>query len=303
MTPDTLSVGASTTAASAEPHPTGSAAETAHDADTFGLYYEDQPRLGGVSPDADRSCGGISDITGPDQYVPAQINVRDLTPIDELALPPTCPHPSNIDGQKNEEGGIDFTDECRRELARRSLEAGLDASKSSAFDIAADHFMAGRKELGLNGWAVDPKTMLDLTSEAANASYRAGDVNQMDELINDVLRRDLSVEEKFRVYETKMIAEQAEGNYRVSVSLGLDVRRQLGLSAPPNKPVSTISSLAMYLKTKHALGKRTPEEIASLPILAGRCAIIAVILLLLDVCCTKNSFAFCQTKGTSWASE
>ena len=274
MTPDTLSVGPSTTSGQ-DSHGTAhdSYGDTAHD--TFGLRSEDQPGLGGVLPDAERSCGGISAITGPDQQVvPAQIKVPDLTPINELALPPDCP--SNVDGQSHDQGSsIVFTDECRRTLARRSFEAGLDDSKSFAFDIAADHFMAGRKELGPDGWSVDPQTMLDLTSEGANACYRAGDVNQMNELINDVLGRELSIEEKFRVYETKILAEQAAGNYFVSVSLGLDVIRQLGLSAPPNKPVSTISTLAMYLRTKHALGKRTSEEIASLPILAGRCAMIS----------------------------
>ena len=194
--------------------------------------------------------------------------------------PPSCPYPSNIDGQNNEEGGTaditdditEFTGESRKILARRSLEAGLDASKNLAFDFAVDHFIAGRKLLGLNGWSIEPKTMLDLTSEGANASFRANDLEKMDELINDVLGRELSIEEKFRVYETKMLAEQAAGNYGESVSLGLDVRRQLGLFAPPNKPVSKISFLAMYLRTKHALGKRTSEEIASLPILTGRCA-------------------------------
>ena len=279
MTLDTLSVEPSTgDGGASEPHwpnSTGTKHNTA-----FGMHYEDQPELGGVLSDAERSCGSISEITDPDQYVvPMQINVPDLTPINELELPPSCPHPSDIDGQINEKGGstditddiTEFTGESRKILARRSLEAGLDASKNLAFDFAVDHFIAGRKLLGLNGWSIEPKTMLDLTSEGANASFRANDLEKMDELINDVLGRELSIEEKFRVYETKMLAEQAAGNYGESVSLGLDVRRQLGLFAPPNKPVSKISFLAMYLRTKHALGKRTSEEIASLPILTGRC--------------------------------
>ncbi|EJK52729.1 hypothetical protein THAOC_27967 [Thalassiosira oceanica] len=99
MTPDTLSVGPSTTA-------TDQDSQSAHD--TFGLHYEDQPWLGGVLPDAERSCGGVSAITGPNQYVvPAQIKVPELTPINELALPPNCP--SIVDGQENDQGSIIFS--------------------------------------------------------------------------------------------------------------------------------------------------------------------------------------------------
>lgn len=107
--------------------------------------------------------------------------------------------------------------------------------------------------------------MLELCSEGAKAYYKTGDIDVMNELIGDILRRDIPLKEKFIAYEYKMLAEQAEGNYNESISLGLDVLRQLGLSAPKNKKFSTLEVLVGYLRTNRALGKRTAEELLCLP--------------------------------------
>jgi len=107
--------------------------------------------------------------------------------------------------------------------------------------------------------------MLELCSEGAKACYNAGDIDVMNELVGDILSRDISLKDKFMAYECKMLAEQAEGNYNESISLGLDVRRQLGLPAPKNKEVSTLEILVGYMRTNHALGKRTAEELQCLP--------------------------------------
>ena len=53
--------------------------------------------------------------------------------------------------------------------------------------------------------------MLKLTSEAANAAYITGDFDNMNTLINEVLNiKGISVKDKFRVYEVKILAEQGK---------------------------------------------------------------------------------------------
>ena len=151
-------------------------------------------------------------------------------------------------------------------LLKVSILFSQKALEKDESERAAAHFATGRKHLGENGWMVDKAIMLELCSEGAKARYKTGDIDVMNELISDIVGRDdLSLKEKFMAYEYKMLAEQAEGNYNESISLGLDVRRQLGLPVPENKKVSSLEILVGYLKTNHALGKRGAEELICLP--------------------------------------
>ena len=97
----------------------------------------------------------------------------------------------------------------------------------------------------------------------------------MNDLIDVVLKQDISIEEKFRVYEIKILALQAAGDNHTSLRLGIDVRRQLGFYSPPNKPASKLSILLGFIKTRRLLGNRTPEELANLPKLTNRRVIMA----------------------------
>ena len=117
--------------------------------------------------------------------------------------------------------------------------------------------------------------MLRLCSEGANASYFTGDFDTMNKLIDEVLQQDISVEDKFRVYEIKMLALQAAGDKHASLSLGINIRQQLGFYTPPNRPASKLSILWGYIMTRYLLGRRTAEELANLPKLTNARIIMA----------------------------
>ena len=88
----------------------------------------------------------------------------------------------------------------------------------------------------------------------------------MNVLLDEVLSRpDLTVMEKLRAYEIEIIAHQSADQYHESLTIGLDVLKQLGLPVLKNKPISIVSIIFEYMKTKRALGERTAEELASLP--------------------------------------
>ncbi|EJK77880.1 hypothetical protein THAOC_00256 [Thalassiosira oceanica] len=227
--------------------------------DTLGLRYADVPKRGGVVQDTDFSVAEISEITDPTAMVPCmQIDVprpMDITLSTVIDIEVgSLPNSAEV-----------LTDAKRKAYARTNLQAGIQALEKEEYDRAAAHFATGRKHLGENGWKVDKAIMLELCSEGAKAYYKTGDIDVMNELIGDILRRDIPLKEKFIAYEYKMLAEQAEGNYNESISLGLDVLRQLGLSAPKNKKFSTLEVLVGYLRTNRALGKRTAEELLCLP--------------------------------------
>ena len=104
-----------------------------------------------------------------------------------------------------------MTNEERIAIATKNLKAGLVALDNAEFDAAAVCFLLGRGQLGPHGWSIDFKLMLNLTSEAANAAYITGDFDNMNTLINEVLSIEgISVKDKFRVYEVKILAEQGE---------------------------------------------------------------------------------------------
>ena len=122
----------------------------------------------------------------------------------------------------------------------------------------------------------DNSTALTLYSEGAFACYRTGDYDTMNELIDEVVKQDIiSIEEKFRCYEIKMLAYETLGDNNLSLDLGIEVRKQLGFYTPPNKPVSNLSILTGYVKANYLLGKKTPEDLASLPQLTDTRVIMA----------------------------
>ena len=153
----------------------------------------------------------------------------------------------------------------------------MQALENSNFEIAADNFKEGYSLLvgDNNRWEGDYATILQLCSEGSHASYITGDFNTMNVLIDEVLKQDLSLEEKFRVFECKMLAYQAAGDFHTSLALGIDVRRQLGFYTPPDKEVSKFAILSGHIRTRLLLGNRTPEELANLPKLTNKRVIMA----------------------------
>jgi len=157
-----------------------------------------------------------------------------------------------------------ITDEGRDELAKMNLKAGMKASANGAFDTAKVYFKKGRDALGSKGWEGDYSTMLDLCNDGANACFLTGDFDTMNELIDEVLSKDIDTKEKFRVSEIKVKSLQAVGKVNESINAALDFRRQLGLRTPKKKPASKFTIFKEYIRLKMLLKNRTAEDIANL---------------------------------------
>eukprot|EP00984_Skeletonema_dohrnii_P002153 scaffold737_cov74-Skeletonema_dohrnii-CCMP3373.AAC.1 len=157
------------------------------------------------------------------------------------------------------------TDEKRIELARMNLKAGIKASENAAFDTAKVYFKTGREVLGSRGWEGDYRTMLDLCSHGANACFVTGDFDSMNELIDEVLSKDINTKEKYRVSDIKVKSLHNIGKYNESVNAALDFRRQLGLPTLQKKPASTFTIIREYIQVKRLLKNKTAEDIANLP--------------------------------------
>lgn len=221
------------------------------DHDTLGLHWEDEANKGGVLPNATSNVCVIYtrgtivpfqslkipkiDESAPSSRSPA------LDPNGPRALCYNPSRPGNAhillgDASHRSDAGDDvmsiiseidnmstfntlnmtnnnaMTNQERIDVATKNLKAGMTALDDAEFDTAAVFFLSGRDILGKNnGWDIDFKTMLQLTSEAANAAYITGDFDNMNVLIDEVLNRNgISVKDKFRVYEVKILAEQGK---------------------------------------------------------------------------------------------
>ena len=158
----------------------------------------------------------------------------------------------------------------RQELAKMNLTAGLMASKTAAFDVALSFYRTGRKLLEASGWETDTDTMLQLFSNEAKACLITGDLDTMDKLVGEVLSKNVPVADKFVVYEVKITAANSAQRFQEALTTAIEVRRQLGLTCPSNKPISPFVVLKEYIKTSRMLGKRSPEDIANLPLLEDK---------------------------------
>ena len=140
------------------------------------------------------------------------------------------------------------------------------ASANAAFDSAAAYYTSGREVLGSNGWDIDQRLMLSLCSEGARASFICGDVGASKDLIAEVIRRDdITIEDKYAVYDIKVKVHYAASEFDDSMNTAFDFRTQIGLPTLKNKQISPLIVLKEFIKTNRAMGKRSADDIASLP--------------------------------------
>lgn len=212
------------------------------DHDTLGLHWDDEANKGGVLPNATSSVCVIYTRGTIVPFQSIKIPKIDESAPSSAALDPNGPsalgynpsRPGNahiVLGDASHRSGsgdvisrisdiddmsfnntLNITNNQERiDVATKNLKAGMTALDNAEFDTAAVYFLSGREILGKNGWDIDFKTMLQLTSEAANAAYITGDFDNMNVLIDEVLnRKGISVKDKFRVYEVKILAEQGK---------------------------------------------------------------------------------------------
>ena len=109
------------------------------------------------------------------------------------------------------------SEEERKELATMNLQAGMKASENAAFDAAAIYFQAARKLMGEDGWVNDQGMMIKICSEGANACFISNDIDTMHKFIDEVISKDISIDDKFRVFEVKSLALQGEGKHGESL--------------------------------------------------------------------------------------
>ena len=137
---------------------------------------------------------------------------------------------------------IDTPDE-QEQLARFNLMAGRKALAATAHAAALNYLSVGRSLLAENCWDSQYELTLALNESLAEAAALNGDYEQMEQLVQVMSDRALTLLDKIKVYKAKIQAYLAQHNLKAAVHFGLQVLKLLGIEFPQSEPENVALSL------------------------------------------------------------
>ena len=137
---------------------------------------------------------------------------------------------------------IDTPDE-QEQLARFNLMAGRKALAATAHAAALNYLSVGRSLLAENCWASQYEMTLALYETLAEAASLNGDYEQMEQLVQVVSDRALTLLDKIKVYKAKIQAYLAQHKLKAAVHFGLQVLKLLGVEFPDLEPENVALNL------------------------------------------------------------
>jgi predicted ATPase/signal transduction histidine kinase/CheY-like chemotaxis protein len=165
----------------------------------------------------------------------------------------------------------------RLQLAELNLQAGQKARASAAFQPAFNYLQVGLALLGEDHWDGQYDLTLALHVEAAQAAYLCGDFEQMEQLIDAVLREAESLLDKVKAVEIRVEAHYAQNKLLDVIPTTLQTLSLLGVTFPENP--SQLHVVQALSETEAALAGKPVEELAFLPEMTGPEKVAAVRLL------------------------
>jgi predicted ATPase len=155
----------------------------------------------------------------------------------------------------------------RIRLAELNLRACQKAATFSAFSSAAKFARMGIELLPGDRWTSHCALSLDLYSTAAESNGYLGNVESMESFCNEVLKQDIPLLDKLRVYNVLVLNIANSGRYAEAVALLLKILRQLGCKFPKSSASRSLATVASMVKAQATLKSRTSKEIAKMPIM------------------------------------
>lgn len=122
--------------------------------------------------------------------------------------------------------------EEREQLIKLNLMAGQKAKLATAYAAAINYLRTGLQLLSADSWQSQYDLTLALHEEAAEAAYLNGDFAIMEQFAESVLNHAKTVPNKIKVYDVKIQAAGAKGNFKDAIRIGLQVLKLLGVILP-----------------------------------------------------------------------
>jgi PAS domain S-box-containing protein len=151
----------------------------------------------------------------------------------------------------------------RDELASLNLIAGHKAKASTAYAAAKKYLTVGLETLAVDSWESNYNLTLALHEEAAEAAYLNGDFDEMEQLVDLVLKQAKILLEKVKVYSIKIQGMVAQGNLKKAINIGLQVSELLGVSIPEEP--SQLDIQKALEETESLLKEQEIEDLINLP--------------------------------------
>ncbi|WP_299200029.1 AAA family ATPase [uncultured Amphritea sp.] len=149
------------------------------------------------------------------------------------------------------------------ELASLNCQSGIQALDSAAFDAAQEYFQTGIELLPDNSWKQHYELTLTLYKSGAEAAYIRAQYEQMNTLIDRVIKHSESVLDRVKVFEIRIQSHIARNQFDQAMKVALQVLKLLGVELP-SKP-SKRHIWQGTLKTQWLLRRRTREQIINAP--------------------------------------
>jgi len=148
-------------------------------------------------------------------------------------------------------------------LARLNLKASQKAKSSTAYDTALQFANKGTGLLSKECWDCEYDLTRDLFFEAAECEYLLGNPEEAEDIVESILNKVKTNEEKAQVYDMKTVIYALSGDYKKSISAGLSGLRLLDTHIPNNPSQLHVS--IEFAKSYKKLGGRKPDELLALP--------------------------------------
>jgi predicted ATPase/signal transduction histidine kinase len=158
------------------------------------------------------------------------------------------------------------TPEEQQTLAQLNLKAGCKAKASTAYSAAVEYLQAGLHLLPPDAWKQQYDFTLELHQEMAEASYLATDFEQMEQYVNLVLQQAQTLLDMVKVYETKLMAAKAQGNFLGAIQIGLQVLHELSVDVPEQPAPAEIGQA--FATTQQLWADRPPLSLLDLPVMS-----------------------------------
>jgi predicted ATPase/signal transduction histidine kinase len=169
----------------------------------------------------------------------------------------------------------------RLSLAQLNLSAGQKARNSTAYDAATTYLQIGIELLPSSCWETDYQLTLDLYIAATETAYLSGNLDEMEQAAQVVLRSTLTILDKVDIYRIQIAALTANGKMIEAISIGRNVLAQLGVELPIT-PDEAINKKALQAVESQLEGREI-GDLLNLPMMNDRQTDLTM-KLLTDLC-------------------
>ncbi|MBD2231161.1 EAL domain-containing protein [Phormidium tenue] len=155
----------------------------------------------------------------------------------------------------------------REQLAQLNLQAGRRAKMATAYPAALDYLRQGIALLPVNSWGQQYDLTLALHQEITEVAYLCTDFEQMEQWADVAIRHAHNLLDQLPVYEVRLLADRAQGNYLAAVRTGLQVLRILDVDfAEQPTPAEVQQALA---DARQLWAGQDPLSLLALPKMAA----------------------------------